>query len=145
MNQKILSFFCVILCSFAGHALNAKNGIDPISDFSTPQSLTEMLKEGLLQVKNLVEHSRQPATTSTVQSLQEVHDLLKSLHQTCQSHLNSSRLHAIYKDDKEMLQSLLDRINQLLESLGDQNVEHADQNRLIQENMNLISEFKDVL
>jgi hypothetical protein len=91
--------------------------IDPMSDFRMPQSLTEVLHEGLVNLDGVMTDMNDQDSNSVGLAMDRVSTLLSSMHCAYDEMIDTSRIHEIYRDDRAFLQNLIDRIDQMIESL----------------------------
>jgi hypothetical protein len=114
--------------------------LDPITDLRTPYSLTELLRDGLIKTHDLVTRASGNASELLHEAAQTLHDLVDG----CAHLANSSRLHAIYADDAQFLQAMIDRIDQMLASLESKSMTIQDREQ-IQRNRMVLEKLKENL
>lgn len=112
MNKKLVYYILFTGYFLRGDALilateNIILGFDPVSDFRSPHSLTELLHEGLIQVESLL----------IDQEYNQVQMLLRSLSDSYDSMIGKSNIHVVYRDDRDFLQNLIDRIDLMIHEL----------------------------
>lgn len=137
-KQYKLFFF---IGSFWMHNLIFSNSI--VTQFRTPLSLGELLHEGLLVVQEDIENLSQlhgqeaekilQDSFKKIESLQDLYDLMNS----------KSGLNEIHADERDFLQKLIDRIDQMIQNLeGNSSDSDGD---LIRKNMNLLHVLRTTL
>lgn len=120
---------------------NGMLGVDPISDFRCPQSLTEVLHEGLIEVEALIRSAQ--CGDSDGQSLRKSQDLLNTLSDSYDRMVNKSKIHEVYHDDRAFLQSMIDRIDAMLQALGDDGSAADNDADLVSQNADLLHVLKN--
>lgn len=93
------------------------DSIDPMSDFRMPQSLTELLHEGLVNLDGIMTDMDDQNSDSVGVAMDRVSTILSSMHRVYDEMIDTSRIHEIYRDDRAFLQNLIDRIDEMIESL----------------------------
>ena len=143
-RQSTLFFFMV---SFLMHNFIFSNTI--VTQFRTPLSLGELLHEGLLAIQEDIEqvHAMHTAQGSQnqetenllrsslkkIENLQDLYDLMNS----------KSGLNEIHADERDFLQNLIDRIDQMIQKLED-NSSDSDTD-VIKKNMDLLHALRITL
>lgn len=143
-KQHKLFFF---IGSFLMHNLIFSNSI--VTQFRTPHSLSELLHEGLLEVQEDIEQIYMMYTISQshdqeidkslknsfdkIEKLQDLYDLMNS----------KSGLNEIHVDERDFLQTLIDRIDQMIQKLEEHS---SDSNAaLIKRNIDLLHMLRKTL
>ena len=123
MKNKVMYYVVLFLYVFKVEKIfpdhrKIKNKIDPTSDFRPPVSLVELLHERLSNILELCEELAVPVRSHSVSvKLSDIQDQIQMMSDTYSQMAHSSKLHAIYRDDKEFLQRLIDRIDSMIEEL----------------------------
>lgn len=101
---------------------------DPIVDFRTPRSLFEELHVGMNDVYVALE-SIFASDADLSGALQNAQNGLMQLSQQYDLLVNTTKNHQVCNEDKEFLQTMIDRINELLEQL--EGMDQADHSEMI--------------
>jgi hypothetical protein len=116
-------------------AINRKSTeIDPISDFRTPFSLNELLREGLIDVSNCLNQIFFVQDADGLELLTRSQITISAMIDSYDAMNETSNLHAMYRDDRDYLQTLIDRIDAIIQDLqrcnkvGDQDSDLLHQN-----------------
>lgn len=91
--------------------------VDPIVDLRVPRSLFEELHEGMNDVYLSLESASGMNVEDMANILADAQSGLDQLSSRYDSLINTTRNNQVYNDDKEFLQRMIDRIDQLLEEL----------------------------
>jgi hypothetical protein len=126
------------LTFFSVNAIQAHT-FDPMVDFRTPHSLTELMHEGLISIESILDGSGEDMTSSLSRSLFE----LSRLNSSYDEMINRSKIDTVYRDDREFLQRLIDRIDSMIHSLeGSPDLSQEDQ-ALLSENSEQVRSLKE--
>lgn len=125
MNKKMMYYVFLIFYLARFEKIMTRNRphqlgfdtIDPMSDFRMPQSLTELLHEGLVNLDGVMTDMDDQNSESIGLAMDRVSVILSSMHRVYDEMIDTSRMHEIYRDDRQFLQNLIDRIDQMIESL----------------------------
>ncbi len=123
MKNKVVYYVVLFLYLFKVEKIfsdyrKIKNKIDPTSDFRAPASLVELLHERLSNILQLCEELGVPVRSESVSiKLSDIQDQIQMMSDTYSQIAHSSKLHAVYRDDKEFLQKLIDRIDSMIQDL----------------------------
>ena len=120
-----------------------QRSIDPILDFRAPYSLTELLHDGLIKVQTKIERVAYDDDKNLI--LVEVQETLKNVIDSYEQMVDRSNIDMVHRDDREFLQSLIDRIDSMIESL-ERSVDLSDNNlSLFQDNVALMNQLKNMV
>lgn len=122
-HLKSLVYILAVCVSL--HSLTVPSTI--VTQFRAPMSLSELLHEGLLSVQDDIENaaalegnaaeSMFTATLEKIESLQNLYDLRNT----------KSGLNEIHTDERDFLQTLIDRIDQMIQKLeGDSSTTQSE-------------------
>ena len=118
-----------------------------VTQFRTPLSLSELLHEGLLSVQEDIEQVSSSHEDETKNNLME--SLLASLQkiehlQNLYDVMNSkSGLNGIHSDERDFLQGLIDRIDQMIQKLEDSS--SSSQADVIKKNITMLHALRTTL
>jgi hypothetical protein len=145
LHKRYKLFF--FIGSFWMHNLIFSNSI--VTQFRTPLSLSELLHQGLLAVQEDIEqvyamhaisqpHDQEAEkilkeSFKKIENLQDLYDLMNS----------KSGLNEIHTDERDFLQTLIDRIDQMIQTL-EGNSSDSD-NDLIKKNIGLLHTLRITL
>ena len=118
-------------------------GIDALQ-FRTPYSLGELLHDGLVAVEEKVQEGIQ-SSDSLVSSLEVSAMILDDLHNQYQGIVDKSNMHTMQRDDRDFLQRMIDRIDQMIQTLEGSRSYAEVERSVIQKNFDLLSELKSQL
>lgn len=146
MKSKQVFYLRLILISlsisstfFSFNAVQA-HILDPMIDFRTPYSLTELLHEGLISIESILHDCGDGDMTS---ALSKSSSELSRLNSSYDEMINRSKIDTVYRDDREFLQRLIDRIDSMIHSLeGTPNLSDEDA-ALLNENSDLVRSLKE--
>lgn len=93
--------------------------------FRTPYSLNECLHDGLVSVESSLLDAMH-AHNSVLSSLESVNTVLLELQDNFDMMIDRSNVHAVHRGDREFLQSMIDRIDKMIQSL-EENSNLSDQ------------------
>jgi len=141
MNKKtiVLLFFLIFFVN-KNQSLIAQSMVNSL-DFRVPYSLTERLHEGFLSIEGSLQDFE---GSSRSESLQQAIDIAQSLHGVYDSTIDKSKLNMVYRDDRDFLQNIIDRIDQLIHTLETKSLTVKDQ-ELIRSGIDLLHRFRDKL
>lgn len=115
-----------------------------MNQFRAPYSLSEMLHDGLVFVQNSVDQVVTSGKEHSAQLLQMIADKLQDLENLYGQMYAKSSLHEIRRDERDFLQGLIDRIDQMIQKLENDEVNPQDQ-ELIKKNLDLLQNLKEQL
>ncbi len=150
MKSRLVYYLLLISYFLKGEKLAAKNRkivaeIDPIVDFRTPFSLSELLHEGFIEVQNALQQIMHVAGADKQELLTRTEMTISAMIHSYDSMIDTSKLHAMYRDDRDYLQSLIDRIDDMIAKL-DRGVDLSDVDaQLLQQNITQLQILRDKL
>jgi len=115
-------------------------GIDALQ-FRTPYSLGELLHDGLVAVEEKIQEAAR-SDQDLVSALDASAVILEDLQNQYGLMVDKSNMHTMQHDDREFLQSMIDRIDQMIQSLESSRSYLADQHSAIEKNLELLSDLK---
>ncbi|OGB85815.1 hypothetical protein A3J41_02955 [candidate division TM6 bacterium RIFCSPHIGHO2_12_FULL_38_8] len=116
--------------------------IDPVMDFRTPFSLNELLHEGLNEVQSLLQQVALVPDANVSELLTRSHLTISAMIDSYDAMVGSSNLHAMYRDDRDFLQTLIDRIDAMIQNLeGGNNIDDQGSQSLSR-NIELLSTLR---
>ncbi len=128
MKNLYMTQLLVISLGLCGSSLQ---GFDPIVDFRTPQSLFEELHLGMNDVYVALE-SIFSSDADLSGALENAQNGLVGLSQRYDLLVNTTKNHQVCNnEDKEFLQTMIDRIDELLEQLEGSNEDKVDNREMI--------------
>lgn len=151
MKKMVMYYLLLVMYFFRFEKISSTNRkirsgtIDPISDFRTPYSLTEMLHEGLIEVNQCIDKISHNASSEISTLLGSIERTVHSMLDSYNGMIDSSKIHAIYRDDRDFLQSLIDRIDTMIQELERGNKienQHVD---LLHKDIDLLNQLRDKL
>lgn len=104
------SFFIGVNAQKSKDNKSQQSSIDSITELRTPNSLFELLHEGLNTVYSFLEKD-------ALNSLDRVEAELVKLLEFCDNLTNTTRYNQVLNEDKEFLQAMIDRIDKLIADL----------------------------
>ncbi len=119
--------------------------VDPMSDFRTPYSLTELLHEGLIEVNQSVDQIAHKSSSDMPTLLGSIETTVNAMLDHYTQMIDSSKIHAIYRDDRDFLQSLIDRIDSMIQSLERGNKIENQHVALLHKDIDLLHQLRDKL
>lgn len=147
MKNRLIYYLLLISYFFKAEKLAAKNRkttaeIDPITDFRAPFSLTELLHEGLIEVQNCLNQMMLVQDADLQELLTRSEMTISAMIDSYDSMIDRSRLHAIYRDDRDYLQTLIDRIDEIIEKLERSASLPEQETKLLQHNISLLQTLR---
>jgi hypothetical protein len=140
MFNKLKWFVIFAACVFQ---IEIMAGIDPILDFRAPYSLTELLHDGLISVQTNIERMLPDDDKKLI--LVEAQETLRQLLNSYETMIDRSNIDMVHRDDREFLQSLIDRIDSMISSL-ERSVDVSDTNlSLFEDNVALLHQLKNMV
>ncbi len=131
----------ILICSY--HKDISADNI--VTQMRTPVSLGELLHEGLLTIQEdigqLEKQSSSDREIILTYSLQKIGDL-QNLYDTMNA---KSRLNEIHNDERDFLQTLIDRIDQMIQQIEGKTSDSDSQNDLIKKNIDLLHMLRNAL
>jgi hypothetical protein len=118
MVKKLM--ICIGILGIHSGGLGSKIELDPMIDFRYPVSLFEMLHEGIVQITYMIKR-----TEYNEQSLNHLIDALINLHYRYDSSLELQLKRDIKSVDKEFLEQMLQRIDDLIAQLEGDNTNRS--------------------
>jgi len=113
---------------------------DPMVDFRSPQSLIEILHEGLVTIEGRL-NSCCDSNDDIGSMLVAVGSELVKLNESYDSMVNRSKMHTVYSEDIEFLQKMIDKIDTMIHSL-EKSVNLSDDNAVVlQQNIELLDQL----
>ena len=140
MNKRFnaLIFFSLI-CSIDSVALYG----NMVTQFRTPVSLSELLHEGLVQVQHEIEQVDMARVDQAQIVLISSMEKIEHLQNLYEERSTKSGLNEVHSQERDFLQSLIDRIDQMIQTLeGDASDEN---NQLIKKNIVLLQALRTTL
>ena len=140
MNKRFhaLIFFSLI-CSIDSFALYG----NLVTQFRTPVSLSELLHEGLVLVQNEIEQVDMTQVDQAQIILTNSMEKIEHLQSLYEERNAKSGLNEVHSQERDFLQSLIDRIDQMINSLeGDASDAN---NQLIKKNIDLLQVLRTSL
>ncbi len=149
MKSRLIYYMLLISYFLKGERLAARNRktiqeIDPIVDFRTPFSLSELLHEGLIEVQNSLNQMMHVVDADKQELLHRSELTISAMIDSYDSMIDSCNLHAIYRDDREYLQTLIDRIDDMIAKLERSALSNQDR-QLLQQNIEHMQILKSKL
>ena len=127
------------LTFFSVNAIQAHT-FDPMIDFRAPYSLTELMHEGLISIESILHDC---SGDDMAPSLSRCSSELARLNSSYDEMINRSKIDTVYRDDREFLQRLIDRIDSMIHNLeGSPDLSQEDQ-ALLSENSEQIRSLKE--
>lgn len=127
-------------------AINRKStDIDPISDFRTPFSLNELLREGLMDVSSCLNQIFFVEDADRLELLTRNQMTISAMIDSYDALSDSSLLHSMYRDDRDYLQTLIDRIDSIIQDLQRCNKIDAQDSNLLHQNIESLNILKGKL
>jgi uncharacterized protein YeeX (DUF496 family) len=139
LHRQYKLFFFV--GSFLMHNLIFSNII--VTQFRTPLSLSELLHEGLLSVQEDIEQISQSNDQDVDKKLKDSFTKIEELQNLYDLMNSKSGLNEIHADERNFLQKLIDRIDQMIHTLEDNSSE--TDNDLIKRNIHLLHTLRTAL
>ncbi len=143
---RMFAFGLLIGSSFGVQAQQAvrsldQRSLDPMIDFRSPYSLTEVLQEGLIAIEaDLQGCADNPGEMG--EYLSHASSELYRLHGAYDEMINRSKMHTVYRDDREFLQKMIDRIDSMISALeGSSDISEQD-SLLLGENRDLARQLQ---
>ena len=119
-----------------------QRSFDPMIDFRSPHSLTEVLQEGFIAVEaGLKACENNPDEME--EYLSRASSELQRLHGSYDDMINRSKVHTVYRDDREFLQRMIDRIDSMIEVLEGSSDKSERSGMLLSESRDLVRQFQD--
>lgn len=126
----VISLFTVRQNLQAVQLPNVSSTIDPIADLRPPYSLTELLHEGLNTVSDLLLDQIDQGVASEL-SLDHMSSELDKLSTSLDTISFTTRSNQVMNADKEFLQSMIDRIDNLIVALENKDSAYGNKMRSI--------------
>ena len=132
MENKSLLKICIIFSftdSFllqATQQLEHMRNINPIIDLRSPRSLYEELHDGIDNIYVSLE-SCLNLSNNLLSVLENAKNDLSALSKTYDNTINTTRNHQVYREDKESLQKMIDRLTALIDELENKSDNNIDQ------------------
>lgn len=150
MKSRVIYYLLLISYFLKGEKLIARNRkniqeIDPIVDFRPPFSLTELLHEGLIEVQRYVNQIISVQDADALELLTRSEMTINAMIHSYDSMIDSSKIHSIYRDDRDYLQSLIDRIDEMIEKLQKGVVLSDSHTQLLDQNISSLQTLKTKL
>ncbi len=150
MKNRLIYYVLLISYFVKVEKLAARNRttsteIDPVIDFRAPFSLIELLREGLIEVQNCVNQMTLVPDADVQELLIRSEMTISAMISSYDSMINSSKLHAIYRDDRDSLQTLIDRIDDMIEKLQRGVMLTDQQTQLLHQNISLLEVLQNKL
>ncbi len=112
---------------------------NPMIDFQVPYSVSEQIHEALFSLERMLHDT----TIKNTDRVLLVNHRLQDLEQMSQKISDTHTFHAIYRDDRQTLQTLIDRIDALLAILqNDENALDDQAQKSVQESRTLLTGLK---
>ncbi len=136
-SYLIIGFlYCLTLNNFA-------KPIFEMSQFRAPYSLSEMLHDGLVFVQNSLDSIVASGTENSSYIFQLIADKLQDLENLYGQIYAKSMLNEIRRDERDFLQKLIDRIDQMIQQLENDESNPSYDQALIKKNLDLLHNLKD--
>ncbi len=151
MRNKVIYYIFLCLYAFKFEKVlsndrKIKNKIDPISDFRAPSSLFELLHEGLGKILQLCEELSTPVRSESASiKFSEIEHEIQLMHDTYAQIDHSSKLHMVYRNDKEFLQKLIDRIDTMIQDLQRSPHINSEEKNILKSSGMALNQFKNDL
>ena len=121
MKNRLVYYLLLISYCFKNEKIAANNRkateIDPVSDFRPPFSLNELLHEGLSEVQSCLNQIFFVQNANVQELLTRSHITITAMINSYDAMISSSKLHIVYRDDRDYLQTLINRIDTLIAEL----------------------------
>lgn len=147
MRNKLICYALFLTSLFKTEKMISKNQraasqLDLMSQLRPPYSLTEILHEGLINLETLLRSGFFQSENTTQQIFEQSEELLQALHASYDGMIDTSKIHAVYRDDRDFLQNLIDRIDSMIADL-ERSKDLSDQSLdLLRKNVNLLHDLK---
>lgn len=146
-NKAIISALLLVGMVSPGRRTSCNSklvaGIDALQ-FRAPYSLGELLHDGLVAVEEKVQEVLEN-NDLVISSLESSATILDDLHNQYQGMVDKSNMHTMQRDDRDFLQSMIDRIDHMIQTLeGSRSYTEAELS-VIQKNFGSLSELKLLL
>lgn len=124
---------------------NGKNvlGLDALQ-FRAPYSLGELLHDGLVSVEEKIREvvSQDELTVSGLDASAQIIEQLSVQYDLM---IDKSNMHSMHRDDRDFLQTMIDRIDQMIQALETTRSLSGVGQDAVQKNLELLSDLKDRL
>lgn len=150
MKNRLVYYLFIMSYFFKNEKIAAKNRkeileIDPISDFRPPFSLNELLQEGLSEIQSCFNQMFFVQDANVPELLTRSQITIAAMIDSYDALSGSSKLHAVYRDDRDYLQTLIDRIDNLIADLQRGNKISDQNSELLYQNIESLQALKDKL
>jgi hypothetical protein len=136
-STLIIGFlYCLALNNFAKPTFE-------INQFRAPYSLSEMLHDGLVFVQNSLGSIVSSGKENSSYIFQLIADKLQDLENLYGQMYAKSMHNEIRRDQREFLQKLIDRIDQMIQQLENDEPNSSYDQELIKKNLDLLHNLKD--
>ncbi len=138
-NHIVFSAFILL---FSVSLSNISYPVHPL-EFRAPYSLTEIMHDGFVEIRNMLDSVANCVSCQDVEkSLQDSAQVLRSMIGQYATLANSSNMHAIHRSEKDFLQGMIDRIDQMIEALEAKRSLTPAQRQLVDDNVELLKELR---
>lgn len=150
MKNRLIYYLFLISYFFKAEKVSAKyrkstSEIDPMIDFRTPYSLNELLHEGLIEVSKCFNQISFVQDANSSELLTRSQITISAMIDSYDAMIDSSKLHAVYRDDKDFLQTLIDRIDNLIQELENGKKLSELENQMLYKNIESLNILRDKL
>ena len=144
IKSKIYFLFAGIWCCVPPNYVLADSTF-LMNQFRTPYSLSEILHEGLIFVQDSLERIALSCKENSTQLLQMMSDKLQELEGLYSQMYAKSGFNEIRRDVRDSLQSLIDRIDLMIQQLENDDSYSPDDQELLKKNLSLLQNLKEQL
>ena len=150
MKNRLVYYLLLFSYIFKNEKLTAihrksTSEIDPVSDFRPPFSLNELLHEGLSEVQSCFNQMFLVQDANVSELLTRSQITIAAMINSYDAMIGSSKLHSVYRDDRDYLQTLIDRIDNLIADLERGNKISDQDTELLRENITSLHVLKGKL
>ena len=152
MKNRLIYYLLLISYFFKTEKIAAKTStikqkldIDPMSDFRTPFSLNELLHEGLSEVQSCLNQMALVPDANISELLTRSQITISAMIDSYDAMIGSSNLHSMYRDDRDYLQTLIDRIDVMIQNLEGENKMSEQDSQNLYKNVDLLNTLRSRL
>jgi hypothetical protein len=139
---RLLFQLSFVACCFVMDELVASSA-SAINQFRAPYSLTELLHDGLVGIQDSLEQIGTSTKEHSRQLLQMINEKLESLEALYVQMYAKSNLNEIRRDERHFLQGLIDRIDQMIQNLEEDDSYSSIDQQVLKKNIDLLQNLKE--
>jgi len=110
-------FYLVLSKVTVANSMKVESVIDTLQ-FRTPYSLNECLHDGLVSVEAMLQDAIEQ-NNELLPGLQLSNEILENLQNQFDLMIDQSNVHVVHRGDRDFLQSMIDRIDKMIQVLED--------------------------